>query len=105
MRGRSEIDIRQRAIVDSKRDCFSRFLATKLTAIRIAPDDSFDDSVMRSDLRNELDHNRDEAELTAERITRTKEAKLLFPDERVVRRGFVKRWLARLCGWLVPWRV
>jgi Uncharacterized protein conserved in bacteria (DUF2188) len=69
------------------------------TAIHIAPDDSFDDWVVRDENGGELGHypTREEAELVAERIAKKHDEEMVIhlPDGRTNRKSFAKGWLAR----------
>jgi hypothetical protein len=74
----------------------------RAAVFHVAPDDSFDDWIVRSGFGRELGHypTREEAELAAEKIAREREADLIIhlPDGRTVRRSFAKGWIARLFG-------
>jgi hypothetical protein len=71
-------------------------------AIHIAPDDSFEDWVVRDDDGHQLGHyaTREAAELAAEAIARQREAALVIylPDGRMSRKSFARGWLARWLG-------
>jgi uncharacterized protein DUF2188 len=72
-------------------------------AIRVVPDNSFDDWVVRDDNGHEFGHypTREAAELVAQPIARKRGGELVvhFPDGRTSRKSFAKGWAAR---WL--WR-
>jgi hypothetical protein len=69
------------------------------TAIHIAPDDSFDDWVVRDENGAELGHypTREEAEIVGETLARKRGDELVIhlPDGRTIRKSFAKGWLAR----------
>jgi hypothetical protein len=72
------------------------------TAIHIAPDDSFDDWVVRDENGAELGHcpTREEAEIVGETRARKRGDELVIhlPDGRTNRKSFAKGWLARWFG-------
>jgi hypothetical protein len=69
------------------------------TAIHIAPDDSFDDWVVRDENGAELGHypTREAAEIVGETLARKRGDELVIhlPDGRTNRKTFAKGWLAR----------
>jgi len=69
------------------------------TSIHIAPDDSFDDWVVRDENGAELGHypTREEAEIVGETRARKRGDELFIhlPDGRTSRKSFAKGWLAR----------
>jgi uncharacterized protein DUF2188 len=69
------------------------------TAIHIAPDDSFDDWVVRDEDGSELGHypTREEAEMVGETLARKQGGELVIhlPDGAISRKSFAKGWLAR----------
>jgi hypothetical protein len=69
-------------------------------AIHVAPDESFDDWVVRGDVGHEFGHypTREAAEQVAQAIAQEREAELVvhLPDGRTNRKSFKKGWVARL---------
>ena len=69
------------------------------TTIHIAPDDSFDDWVVRDENGAELGHypTREEAEIVGETLARKRGDELVIhlPDGRTISKSFAKGWLAR----------
>jgi hypothetical protein len=70
--------------------------------IHVAPDDSFDDWVVRDDAGEEFGHypTREAAELVAQEIAREREDDLVIhlPDGRTSRKSLKKGWAAKLLG-------